>query len=164
MILSNLGSLYPKLSENTFKKGSQAVPSLSSYFASSLSLVYIDHLLDHFYLLTSSGFSIAYIDHLLSIIKFNLYNMERKRTAISFSTEDIRALIEQSRPKYYSTSTSWNAAIRIFCNLNKIAVLFAPISPYWSISRINYPILHQRKIYFLLVHLYPLLAMSKVLY
>ena len=59
------------MSENTFKKGSQAVKTLSSYFASSLSLVYIDHLLDHFYLLTSSGFSIAYIDNLLSIIKFN---------------------------------------------------------------------------------------------
>ena len=34
------------MSENTLKKGSQAVPSLGSYYASSLSLVYIDHVLN----------------------------------------------------------------------------------------------------------------------
>ena len=34
------------MSENTFKKDSQTVPSLGSNFASSLSLLHIDHLLN----------------------------------------------------------------------------------------------------------------------
>ena len=33
------------MSENTFKTGSQAVASLGSYFASSLSIAYIENLL-----------------------------------------------------------------------------------------------------------------------
>ena len=45
-MLSHLGSLDPTMSENTFKKGIQAVPSLGSYFDSSPRLEYIDHLLN----------------------------------------------------------------------------------------------------------------------
>ena len=126
------------MSENTFKTGSQALARLASYFASSL--------------------SIAYIENLLSVSKFKCLNLDEKRTGISFCTEDIRPATDESRPNY--TNTSWNVVIRIFCNLNKIAVLLAPISPYLSISRMNYPILNQRKIYFFLLHFYPLLAMS----
>ena len=65
------------MSQNTFKKGTQAVPSWGSYFVSSLRLVYIDQLLSVF-LLTASILSIAFIDNLLSIVKLNCKNMEKK--------------------------------------------------------------------------------------
>ena len=87
---------------------------------------------------------------------FSLYHMGRWKdlTAIlSFRNDSPVA-------NYYSTNNSWSVVIRTFCNLNIIPVLFAPISPYSSISRMSYPILHQKK-YFLFFHFYALLAMSK---
>ena len=141
------------------------MPNLGSYFASTFSLVYIDHLFN----VTIFTYQLLPILVLHSLISCSVsssltFRICRKNNSQQLFTDDVKAALDKSRPKYYSTNTSSNLVIRFFCNLNNITVSFSPILLYWSISWMNYLMLYYRKIYFLLLQLYALLAMSKVLY